>query len=148
MTDVVSPGKRSQMMAGIRSKNTKPEIRLRRILHRLGYRFRLHRADLPGTPDIVLPKRKVAVFFHGCFWHLHQGCKLAKVPQSREEFWRAKLSRNRERDAQAVDALQRLGWRVLIVWECYMRACKDDGQISVALQRYLEDNESYAELSA
>jgi DNA mismatch endonuclease (patch repair protein) len=147
MTDIVSPLRRSQLMAGIRNKNTEPELRVRRLLHRQGYRFRLHRGDLPGSPDIVLPKRKVVIFVHGCFWHLHQGCKLARIPRSREEFWRTKLTRNRDRDSETVDELKRLGWRVLVIWECYLRKCRDDEKLSELLLRWLENGEQYGELS-
>ncbi|MDG5974849.1 DNA mismatch endonuclease vsr [Hydrogenophaga taeniospiralis CCUG 15921] len=135
------------MMSGIRSRNTVPEIRVRRLLHRQGYRFRLHRGDLPGTPDIVLPSRRIAIFVHGCFWHLHQGCRLARVPGTREDFWRAKLTRNRERDEAAIAKLRALGWRVLVVWECYLRGSKDDAELAGALSMWVEACDSYGELS-
>lgn len=108
-------------MAAIASKNTQPEIALRRFLHALGYRFRLHRKDLPGSPDIVLPKLRTCIFVHGCFWHHHTGCRYASTPKTRSEFWMAKFSRNVERDLENVQALEALGWKVLIVWECNVR---------------------------
>jgi DNA mismatch endonuclease (patch repair protein) len=118
MIDIVSPDKRSEMMSGIRTKNTNPEIIVRKILFSTGLRFRLHRRDLPGVPDIVLPRHRVAIFVHGCFWHMHTGCRLAKMPQSNASFWKKKLEGNRERDQKNVHQLVDLGWRVLVVWEC------------------------------
>ncbi|MFY7925950.1 MAG: very short patch repair endonuclease [Aquidulcibacter sp.] len=105
-------------MANIRGKNTKPEIVVRRLLHKMGYRFRLHRKDLPGTPDIVFPGRKALIFVHGCFWHQHEGCRFAVVPATRRSFWQSKLSGNVSRDRRAVSALKRAGWRVSVIWEC------------------------------
>jgi DNA mismatch endonuclease (patch repair protein) len=105
------------MMSGIRGLNTKPEIIVRKALFATGFRFRLHRKDLPGCPDIVLPRLRVAIFVHGCFWHVHQGCRHARIPTSRREFWEAKLAANVARDVRAVDALLLEGWRVLVVWE-------------------------------
>lgn len=116
--DVVSPEKRSRMMAGIKGKNTKPEMVVRKLVHSMGFRFRLHRKDLPGSPDIVLPRLKKAIFVHGCFWHRHQGCKFAYTPKSNTEFWLAKLDANMRRDTAALQALAALGWEILIVWEC------------------------------
>jgi DNA mismatch endonuclease (patch repair protein) len=109
------------MMARIGQRNTAPEIAVRRILHRLGLRFRLHRRDLPGTPDIVLPRRKLAILVHGCFWHRHAGCRFAYTPKSRVEFWNAKFDRNGARDHEVENALTGLGWRVRVVWECETR---------------------------
>jgi DNA mismatch endonuclease (patch repair protein) len=122
MTDIVSPEKRSQMMSGIRSKNTKPELIIRSWLHRHGYRYRLHRKDLPGKPDIVLPGRRCAIFVHGCFFHHHEGCRLAYVPKTRTEWWQEKFTRNVERDTLAIQELENDGWRVLVVWECQVRS--------------------------
>ena len=119
--DVVDKAARSRMMAGIRAKDTKPEVMVRRALHAQGLRFRLHRRDLPGTPDIVLPRHKVAIFVHGCFWHHHQGCQNAKLPTTRPEFWATKLQGNRDRDAARISELVALGWRVAIIWECATR---------------------------
>lgn len=105
-------------MASIRGKNTKPEIIVRRFLHRLGFRFQLHRRDLPGRPDIVLPKYRTVVEVRGCFWHRHEGCPFAYMPKSNQEFWEEKLNGNRERDRRNLRELTRLGWRVIEVWEC------------------------------
>lgn len=108
-------------MARVRSKNTKPEKCVRSALHRLGFRFRLHRRDLPGIPDIVLPKHKTVIFVHGCFWHQHEGCKKATLPKQNAATWAAKLSRNVARDAEVRQALEMLGWQVELVWECELR---------------------------
>lgn len=105
-------------MAAIRGKNTKPEIAVRRYLHRAGFRYRLHVPDLPGKPDIVLPKYKVVVFVHGCFWHIHKGCKDAVMPKSNSEFWKKKLTGNVERDHKNAALLREKGWHVITVWEC------------------------------
>lgn len=121
MADIVTPEKRSRMMAGIRRKDTKPEILVRKALFAAGYRFRLHRRDLPGAPDVVMPGRMLAIFVHGCFWHAHRDCRLAKTPTTNVEFWQAKLANNVERDGRAIAALRSAGWRVLVVWECATR---------------------------
>lgn len=107
-------------MSRIGSKNTAPEIVVRRLLHAMGYRFRLHRKDLPGTPDIVLPARRTAIFIHGCFWHAH-GCKIGRPPKTRPEFWGPKLARNRQRDRESEVALRAAGWKVETVWQCETR---------------------------
>jgi DNA mismatch endonuclease (patch repair protein) len=107
-------------MARIGGRNTAPELIVRRLLHGMGYRFRLHRKDLPGTPDIVLPGRRVAIFVHGCFWHAH-GCKIGRAPKSRLDYWLPKLQENQRRDAVKQAALEGLGWRVLTVWQCETR---------------------------
>jgi DNA mismatch endonuclease, patch repair protein len=138
MMDIVSPEKRSEMMSGIRAKNTKPEMLVRRALFSCGYRYRLHRKDLPGTPDLVLPGRRVAIFVHGCFWHGHAGCSLAKIPGTREDFWKRKFELNRHRDDEAVGALLSAGWRVLIVWECFVRSTKTQDGLATALSGWLE----------
>ena len=108
-------------MARVGGKNTKPEVVVRRLLHALGFRFRLHRRDLPGSPDIVLPKYCAAIQVHGCFWHQHEGCRYGKLPHSRPEYWLPKLARNVERDAESLAKLEVLGWRVLVIWECETR---------------------------
>lgn len=105
-------------MSRIRSANTKPELCVRSLLHRMGFRFRLHRKDLPGRPDIVLSRLKTVIFVHGCYWHRHPGCRFAYEPKSRVEFWTAKFRDNVERDKRNLDALEALGWRVLVIWEC------------------------------
>ena len=119
--DSLTPEKRSWNMGRIRSKNTKPEIIVRSILHHLGYRFRIHRRDLPGTPDIVLPKYNSIIFVHGCFWHRHPGCSCAYMPKSRMEFWEQKFTDTIKRDERTMDALTKLGWKVLIIWECELK---------------------------
>lgn len=116
--DIVSPQRRSEMMSGIRGRDTKPEIAVRRLAHRLGYRFRLHRRDLPGTPDLVFPGRKKVIFVHGCFWHRHPGCRFAYQPKSNVEKWRSKFETNVTRDARVRRELDDLGWDVLTIWEC------------------------------
>ena len=118
MTDTISPERRSWNMSRIRSKNTKPEMIVRSTLHKMGYRFRLHRKDLPGTPDIVLPKYKAVIFVHGCFWHRHQGCKNCYTPKSRTDFWKRKFQDTIVRDRRNTDELELLGWRDLVIWEC------------------------------
>nr|DAV96949.1 MAG TPA: DNA G:T-mismatch repair endonuclease [Caudoviricetes sp.] len=119
--DVFTPEKRSLIMARIKGKNTRPEKRVRSLLHAMGYRFRLHRKDLPGTPDIVLPKYGAVVFVHGCFWHQHPGCKRASIPTSNEEFWQKKLAANKRRDALVEKELNDRGWKVIIIWECELK---------------------------
>ncbi len=118
MVDTISEEHRSWNMGRIRSKNTKPELVVRSLLHRMGYRFRLHVQDLPGKPDIVLPKYKTVVFVHGCFWHQHKGCKEATMPKTRTAWWREKLGKNVQRDAEAISKLGILDYKVIIVWEC------------------------------
>jgi DNA mismatch endonuclease (patch repair protein) len=118
MPDVVDAAIRSRMMSGIRGRNTQPELTVRRFLHGLGFRYRLHDRRLPGKPDIVLSRYRTAIFVHGCFWHQHAGCKLAAKPGTHVEFWRTKLSQNVERDARDVAALTKLGWEAVIMWEC------------------------------
>ena len=120
MADVVSAEKRSQMMAGIRGKNTKPELLVRRALHRRGFRFRLHKRELPGRPDILLPRYKAAIFVNGCFWHGHN-CKYFNLPKTNTAFWREKINANRERDARKTKQLIDLGYRVHCIWECQTR---------------------------
>lgn len=121
MADIVSPEDRSRMMSGIRGKNTKPELQLRKALHRLGFRYRLHDKKLPGKPDMVLSRYRAVIFVHGCFWHLHD-CHLFKWPSTRPEFWKEKISGNKERDQKQVQDLRGAGWRVLVVWECAFRS--------------------------
>lgn len=108
-------------MRRIRSRDTAPEMAVRRMAHRLGLRFRLHRSDLPGTPDLVFPRHRTAVFVHGCFWHRHQGCRRASTPATRTEFWADKFRKNIRRDLAAVEALADMGWRSVVIWECQVR---------------------------
>ena len=118
MADKLTPERRSWNMSRIRGRDTGPERQVRSTLHRLGFRFSLRRRDLPGRPDIVLPSRRVAVFVHGCFWHRHKGCRNAVLPKTRPEFWLTKLQSNVERDQVNSKLLRKLGWRVLVIWEC------------------------------
>ncbi len=118
--DTLTPTERSAHMALVRAKNTKPELLVRRLVHSMGYRYRLHRRDLPGTPDLVFPGRRKVIFIHGCFWHRHARCSLARLPKSRGDFWLPKLTANAERDVRNVRALRRLGWSVLAIWECQL----------------------------
>jgi DNA mismatch endonuclease (patch repair protein) len=120
MVDNRTPESRSALMARISGKNTAPELIVRRLLHSLGYRFRLHRRDLPGTPDVVFPSRRKAIFVNGCFWHAH-GCRIGQPPKSRAEFWRPKFERNRVRDKRNRADLRAMGWTVLTVWQCQTR---------------------------
>ena len=118
MTDIVDSRQRSVWMAGVRARDTAPELAVRRIAHRMGLRFRLHRKDLPGCLDTVFPKHRLAVFVHGCFWHRHEGCRHASTPKSRIAFWMEKFAANVARDARQKAALRTLGWRVLVIWGC------------------------------
>jgi DNA mismatch endonuclease (patch repair protein) len=118
MPDRLTAAERSEHMRRIRKVDTRAEMVARRLVHSMGYRFRLHRRDLPGTPDIVIPKLRKVVFVHGCFWHQHQGCRLARLPKTRLDYWLPKLARNAERDRHAEVALVEQGWSVLVVWEC------------------------------
>lgn len=119
--DITDSATRSRMMSGIRSKDTKPELLVRQVLHRIGLRFRLHVKELPGSPDLVFPRFKTVIFVHGCFWHQHD-CSAFKMPSSRHEFWTEKLNKNRARDLAQVNNLLGKGWRVGIVWECSIKA--------------------------
>ena len=147
MADVVDPATRSRMMSGIRGKDTKPEMLIRRGLHARGFRYRLHCKDLPGKPDLCFPKYRAVIFVHGCFWHGHD-CHLFKWPKTRPDFWREKIGRNREVDQRAVGLLEATGWRVAIVWEC---ALKGSGKQSLAdvidtCQTWLHSSESRLEI--
>ena len=122
MTDIVSPSVRSRMMSGIRGKNTRPEVKLRKALFARGYRYRLHDKSLPGKPDLVFRGRRTVIQVHGCFWHRHQGCRFATTPATRPGFWKRKFAQNVERDARNETALRNLGWKVVIVWECEIKA--------------------------
>jgi DNA mismatch endonuclease, patch repair protein len=124
MVDIISKEKRSWNMSRIKSKDTKPEKIVRSLLYRMGYRFRLHITDLPGKPDIVLPKYRTVMFVHGCFWHRHKGCKYAYNPKSRIDFWEKKFEGNIERDRKQQGALKKLGWEVIVIWECQIKDVK------------------------
>lgn len=145
MADIVAPETRSRMMAGIRGSNTKPEILVRSLLHRQGFRFRLHVRDLPGRPDIVLPRYHAVIFVHGCFWHGHD-CPLFRMPGTRADFWRDKIDRNRANDQKARNALLEAGWRVGVVWECALRgAGRDIDSVARHLGAWLRSEEDTAE---
>lgn len=137
MVDVVSRGVRSRMMSGIRGQNTKPELLIRKGLHRRGFRFKLHDKSLPGKPDIVMPKYNAVVFANGCFWHAHD-CHLFKWPKTREEFWRKKIIGNTERDARNTSILREKGWRILRVWECALK-----GKTKKSLDAVLDECEEW-----
>jgi len=124
-------------MARIRCKDSGPELRLRRLVHAMGFRYRLHVRSLPGTPDLVFPSRKAVVFMHGCFWHRHADCALARLPKSKLDFWKTKLDANRVRDENQYRRLVDLGWRVLVIWECEM---KDEAQVARRVRGFLADN--------
>lgn len=145
MTDVVDSATRSRMMSGIRGRNTKPEILIRSLLHRHGFRFRLHARDLPGKPDIVLPRYHAVIFVHGCFWHGHD-CPLFKWPGTRPDFWRDKIGRNRANDHKAREALLASEWRVAIVWECAIRgASKNTKAVAQSLADWLQGSAPFIE---
>lgn len=145
MNDVVDSATRSRMMQSIRGRDTKPELFLRRYLHSLGYRFRLHRKDLPGSPDLVLPRHRLAIFVHGCFWHRHAGCFYTTTPKTRQAFWEEKFLGNVRRDNKAYMELQHLGWRVLVVWECGFKHCRVE---LPAIPRMIDSGGSYLEWPA
>jgi DNA mismatch endonuclease (patch repair protein) len=121
MVDKLSPAQRSAHMSKIRRANTKPEMVVRRLLHRLGYRFRLQWKALAGRPDVAFPGRRKAIFVHGCFWHQHAGCRLAHIPETRRSFWASKFERNQARDARDLERADREGWKTLVIWECQTR---------------------------
>lgn len=149
MSDIVDPKARSRMMANIKGKNTKPEMAIRSALHRLGYRFRLHRKDLPGKPDIVLPKYRAVVFVNGCFWHGHF-CSLFKWPKTREGFWREKILSNKARDQRNIQILLDRGWRVCIIWECSIKKTNETAfqEAVINLTQWLRATEPQKEISS
>jgi DNA mismatch endonuclease, patch repair protein len=122
MADLISAERRSWNMSRIKSRDTKPELLLRSMLHRMGFRFRLHVKNLPGCPDIALPKYRTAIFVHGCFWHRHSGCRNATMPSTRPKFWAEKFEGNIKRDIRNREALETLGWKVLVAWECELKS--------------------------
>jgi len=132
--DSISREQRSANMRQIRSKDTQPELALRSLIHGLGYRFRLHRKDLPGHPDLVFPGRRKVIFAHGCFWHQHSECREGRIPSSRLDYWVPKLRRNQIRDAANQALLEKQGWRVLVIWECELKGFKS---LTTRLKRFL-----------
>jgi DNA mismatch endonuclease (patch repair protein) len=119
--DTVSKERRSEIMAAVKARDTAPEIQLRRMIHAMGYRYRLHGKDLPGRPDLIFPARRKIIFVHGCFWHHHANCSGGRMPKTRADFWSTKLQRNVSRDEEVESSLRKLGWDVLVVWECELR---------------------------
>ncbi|PLL10126.1 very short patch repair endonuclease [Tabrizicola sp. TH137] len=146
MTDIVDQETRSRMMSGIRGKNTRPELALRRALHARGFRFRLHSGKVHGRPDLVLPKHRAVVFVHGCFWHRHEGCRYATVPATRPEFWRAKFDANAARDSAVRTSLLEEGWRVATVWECALRKPEQVAASTESLSIWLRTEELQIEI--
>jgi DNA mismatch endonuclease (patch repair protein) len=144
MADIVSSEVRARMMSGIRGRDTRPEMQVRRFLHGQGFRFRLDARDLPGRPDLVLPKWKAVVFVHGCFWHGHADCRYFRLPQTRPEFWGAKIGSNIARDERNIQRLELAGWRVAIVWECALRDELNGALLS--LDGFLRGREKLAEI--
>ncbi|WP_340162438.1 MULTISPECIES: very short patch repair endonuclease [Halomonadaceae] len=140
MVDIKNRDQRSHNMSAIRGKDTKPEMLVRRYLHSCGYRFRLHRKDLPGKPDLVMPKYQLVIFVHGCFWHRHENCRYSTTPSNRSEFWQEKFAKNVERDSRNREALLESGWRVLIIWECGLKHAKDE---LPELSRLIENNTGF-----
>jgi DNA mismatch endonuclease (patch repair protein) len=142
MVDTIDAARRSANMRAITSRDTKPERKVRRVVHALGYRYRLHRKDLPGKPDLVLPKYRAIIFVHGCFWHQHTSttCGISRLPKSRQEYWHNKLARNVERDKQNKKLLENMGWNVLTLWECETRNVKKIGmKVDQFLARCLKE---------
>lgn len=133
--DSLSPAERSEIMARVRSKNSRPELFVRKLVFALGYRYRLHARDLPGQPDLVFRKLRKVVFVHGCFWHRHTACALARLPKSRLDFWVPKLEGNKQRDQRNKRALTKEGWKVLTIWECQL---KNTGRLRAAIRRFLD----------
>lgn len=135
MADTLSPKERSKRMSLIRGTDSAPEMKLRRLVYSMGFRYRLHVKDLPGKPDLVFPSRRAVIFMHGCFWHRHEGCKLARLPKSKLDFWEPKLEANKKRDLRNQQQLRDMGWRVLVVWECEM---VDTTRVSIIIREFLE----------
>lgn len=144
--DRLTPAARSRHMSKIRSKNTTPELSLRKALHAAGFRYRLHRTDLAGTPDLVLAKYRAVIFVHGCFWHRHAGCRLAYSPKSRRQFWMQKFAGNIARDSAAIESLRLAGWRVLTVWECGLRSTIKAHKLIDQVTAWIRSNSRYREL--
>jgi DNA mismatch endonuclease, patch repair protein len=147
MTDVVNKATRSKMMSGIKCMNTKPEIQVRKLLHRAGFRFRIHVRALPGTPDIVLSRFHAVIFVHGCFWHGHS-CHLFKWPGTRKEFWEQKIHRTIEVNRETVKKLQSSGWRIVIIWECALKGKKKQTweKLLSSIEEWLQSGNQYKEI--
>ena len=146
MTDIVPSSKRSEMMSGIKAKDTKPELLVRKALFSQGFRFRLHSKHLLGSPDIVLPKHRVVIFVHGCFWHHHLSCKYSRIPASRVDFWSTKLKANAARDAKVQRELLNQGWRVLIVWECHLRRLQNTiSTLQLQLSNWIKGSSNFSQ---
>lgn len=137
--DSLTPAERSERMSRIKGKNTKPEMLVRRLVHGMGYRYRLHLKGLPGRPDLVFSKRRKVIFVHGCFWHRHDACRLARWPKTRLDFWQPKLEANAARDRYVERRLAELGWKVMIVWECEV---KDEAALTPRIKAFLDDTEN------
>ncbi|MBX7532631.1 DNA mismatch endonuclease Vsr [Qipengyuania sp. 1XM1-15A] len=148
MTDTVDSKTRSRMMAGIGGKDTKPEMLVRRALHRRGFRFRLHAKDLPGRPDLVFPKYRAVVFVHGCFWHRHEGCRFATVPSTRADFWKKKFEANVARDQKVIAGIRAKGWRTAVVWECTTKGRGRSELVVDALAEWLTGESSFIEIGS
>lgn len=136
MADTLTVAERSECMRRIQGKNTRPEMIVRRLVFSMGYRYRLHRQDLPGCPDLVFPRFKKVVFVHGCFWHSHPGCRRATVPKSNKKYWCSKLEKNRIRDQASQIALQSLGWKAMVIWECEIK----NSDLTEKIRQFLESN--------
>jgi DNA mismatch endonuclease, patch repair protein len=136
VVDSLSPAERSEIMARVRSKNSRPELAVRKLVFALGYRYRLHAKALPGCPDLVFRPRRRVIFVHGCFWHRHANCALARMPKSRIDFWVKKLEGNRQRDERNKRALARAGWKVLVIWECQLR---NTARLEARIRRFLDE---------
>lgn len=134
--DTLSPAQRSERMSRVRGTDTKPELAVRRLVHSMGYRYRLHSRKLPGIPDMVFPRRRKIIFVHGCYWHRHEGCRNCRLPKTRLDFWVPKLEGNRRRDIENQQKLRELGWDVLVIWECEI---KDRQALTDRLKNFLED---------
>ncbi len=144
--DVVNKQTRSKMMSNIKSKNTKPELTIRSLLHQKGFRFRIHDKNLPGKPDIVLKKYNAVIFIHGCYWHRHENCKLASTPRQNVEFWNKKFSDNMRRDSEVFYQLKLLGWRTAVIWECSIRDKKNLPDYVDRLVSWLQSDSEYIEI--
>ncbi|MDX3925993.1 MAG: very short patch repair endonuclease [Shinella sp.] len=137
MVDIFTPEKRSEIMSRIRGKDTSPERVVRSLAHALGYRYRLHKKSLPGSPDLVFASRRKVIFVHGCFWHRHRACRRASLPASNQDYWAKKFERNIERDTAAIEALRLLGWEALVIWQCELKI-EDAARLTAKIVGFLE----------